>query len=379
MISVADGSTDMESGENIRSTIFAVGGGKGGVGKTVITASLGVGLSMLDKRVVVVDVDLGGADLHSVIGIEKPDRTYHHFLRREYQRLDDVLLEHPSFPSMKILCGAMGSLGDANLPNFQKQKFIRHLEKLDADFIILDLGAGTSYNVLDFFLTADQGIVVVNPDLLSILESYNFLKLVVFRKIAQIIRGHEGALELIQRVVQAETHKESSTVDDLVRGVMQMDADLGSKIEYFLEAFHPMILINMMEEAKEKEKVLSIQAAARELLSVQTIYIGAIRRDKIVRKSLDKMVPFIRYDTKANASKDLTHIISTEILHNGRLQSFRTRHTIRKKGKEDLKAESEEVMCSVRCPYWEECEFKNGGYPCDLHHLTQISGARGEK
>ena len=164
--------------------IFAIGGGKGGIGKTVVTASLGAGLAAMNKNaVVVVDADLGGANLHNVFGIERPRKTFHHFFRREVKDLNDILISVPDIDHLKIMCGARGSMGIANLHYSQKMKFIRHLKKIDADFVIMDLGAGTNYNVLDLFLAADQGIVLINPDPLSILDGYNFVKQAFYRKL----------------------------------------------------------------------------------------------------------------------------------------------------------------------------------------------------
>lgn len=355
-----------------KATIFAIGGGKGGVGKTVIAASLGVGLSMFKKRVVVVDADLGGADLHVAMGIEKPDKTYYNFYNREYSNLDEILIDHPRFENLKIISGANGSLGIANLPSSQKMKFIRHLKKIDADFIILDLGAGTSYNVLDFFLAADQGIAVVNPDPLSILEGYNFIKQALFRQIAQKIRCHNDALEIIRQVARTETHKKSLTVEDLIREVNTVDALLAKEIEFFLGSFRPMILINMKAGYKDENNVLAIKTAARNLLAIDLEYLGAIRKDNTVKKSLDAMTPFMSYDPKSEASRDLANIIITKILHAGKFQFFRARHEMHRKLRQNQDTEKTEVICSFNCLYWEDCGFKNGGYPCDLKHFSTI-------
>lgn len=371
-----DYSQGSETDRNVM--VLAIGGGKGGVGKTVIAASLGVGLAMLRKRVVVVDADLGGADLHTVMGIEKPSKTYYNFYNREFTSLDEILLEHPRFENLKVICGANGSLGMANLLSSQKMKFIRHIKKINADFVILDLGAGSNYNVLDFFLAADQGIVVVNPDPLSILESYNFIKMALFRQIAQTIRSHNGALTVIKEIAHTETHRSQSTVYDLLREVQSMDVTLGEKMMAFLTEFRPMIIINMLAGTNDEDNVLAIKAAAEELLAIDMEYIGAVQKDDTVRKSLDKMIPFISYDPKSPASRDLANIIIMKLLHAGRFKSLRNKHTLRRRVSQKGEIKRIEVICSVNCQYWEDCGFKNGGYPCELKFLSGIQGLRGE-
>jgi len=364
---------------NHKAFILAIGGGKGGVGKTVIAASLGVGLAMLKKRTVIVDADFGGADLHTVMGFEKPKKTYFNFYSQEYKNLSDILLEHPNLGHLKIMSGAIGTLGMANLPHSHKLRFIRHLRKIDADFIILDLGAGSSYNVLDFFLAADQGIVVVNPDPMSILEGYNFVKQVLFRQIAQTIRNYNhDTTELIRRISQTETHRNKSTVEDLIKQITDIDSGLSEKITTFLSQFHPLLLTNMLVQSHDENNVLAIKSAAQELLSTEIEYIGAIHNDETIRASVQKMIPFISYDSKCQASKDLIHIITTKLLHIGKLRSISAKRTIHKEGKTRLELQKTDHICSVNCLYWEDCEFKKGGFPCEIRHYIGISGFQKE-
>ena len=136
-------------------TVMAIGGAKGGVGKTSITVSLGVLLASLGHQVVIVDADLGGANLHTIMGIDRPSLTFYDFYTHKKERLQDIVLQ-TDVENLFIISGACGTLGLANPKYSQKIRFINELKKLDADYILLDLGAGSSYNELDFFLAATQ-------------------------------------------------------------------------------------------------------------------------------------------------------------------------------------------------------------------------------
>ena len=358
--------------------IIAIGGGKGGIGKTVMTASMGVGLANLKRQVVVVDADFGGANLHTVMGIDKPTKTFYNFYTRECQSLDEILLDHPHFENIQIICGASGSMGIVNLPYYQKLKFIRHLKKLKTDFIIIDLGAGTSYNVLDLFLAADMGIVLVNPDPLSILEGYNFMKQAFYRKLIKALKQYNGPLEVIKEYARWEIHKEPLTVESLLEKVTEMDHDAGQKMKSILEDFHPRLLINMLKDSKDETNGLAVKIATKDLLSLDVEYLGSVHTDNIVHESLEKMIPFISYDPKSTASRDLANIIISKILHAGRFRAIRDRKIIRK-SREKWSFHKHEAICTVKCIYWEECEYRNGGYPCKLQHLVQLSGFHGEE
>ncbi len=363
-----------DSAEQVRTPlIIAIGGGKGGIGKTVMTASMGVGLASLKREVINVDADLGGANLHTVMGIEKPAKTLHNFLNKECKDLNEIVIEYPPLENLKVICGASGSMGAVSLPFFQKLKLIRHLKKIDTDFIILDLGAGTSYNVLDLFLTADIRIVLINPDPLSILEGYNFIKQVFYRGLIKEFKQYNGPLEIIKRQASEETFKSTMTVEDLLEKVTGLDNKVGKEMEVFLERFHIKLLMNMMQDPNDETNGLAVKVAAQDLLSLNIEYIGAVHKDDTVRRSLENMVPFISFDPKSQASRDLAEIIISKILHAGKFQSLQDKRSIRNI-QEKWDPNRSQVICSIKCIYWEECEYKNGGYPCKLQHLVQMRG-----
>src|SRR3954467_12307679 len=85
--------------------IWSVGGGKGGIGKSLLTASLGWQLAQLGKRVLLLDADLGGANLHTCLGIPNPERTLGDFIRRQVPKIEDVIVD-TGIPGMQLISGA---------------------------------------------------------------------------------------------------------------------------------------------------------------------------------------------------------------------------------------------------------------------------------
>jgi len=357
-----------ESDSENDAKIIAIGSGKGGVGKTVISASMGVALAKLGFRVVVVDADFGGANLHKVMGCDMPQKTYFHFYHRQYKRLEDICIDHPDIANLRIIIGCGDSVEIANLQYYQRMKCIRHLMELDADFVILDLGAGSGYNVLDFFLTADHGIVLVTPDTLSILDGYNFVKKALYRRLYQMFKIHKKTVELIKKSEGTETHRSPSIVNDLVAQVTKMNKDLGGKMKKCIQDFSPLLLINGTNGTHDESKCLALQVAAENLLSVRMKYLGAVHKDDAVVQSIEENIPFVSYNPKSRASLDLIGIINKKLLSAGKIESVRSK---RKIVKTILKEESERngVVCSVACSYWGVCELKRGGHYCMLQGL----------
>ncbi len=159
---------------------WAVGGGKGGVGKSLVTVLLGAALAKLGKRVILVDADLGGSNLHTLLGIRYPKFTLVDFIKKAVPSLEEVLTETP-VANMKMICGADDILGVANPKSTQKIKIFNHLQNLAADIILIDLGAGTSFTTIDFFLFAPQRMVVLTPQVTSMQNAYGFIKSSLYR------------------------------------------------------------------------------------------------------------------------------------------------------------------------------------------------------
>jgi len=130
--------------------IWPIGGGKGGSGKSFLASSLGHLLAKTGRKTLLMDLDLGAANLHTFVGIPYPERCFSDFVTRKNLPLEEVILKTP-YPNLFLISGAHDTLDIANLPYEKKSKTLKAINKLSYDYIILDLGAGTSFNTLDFF------------------------------------------------------------------------------------------------------------------------------------------------------------------------------------------------------------------------------------
>ena len=182
MTEVAD-SLNQPSGPRI----WAIGGGKGGVGKSVVSTGIAMTLARQGQRCIMLDADLGGANLHTFLGMAHPQHTLTDLFRKRVSGLQDILLPTP-YNNLWLISGARAMLDMANPSYMQKMKVIRQIFSLHADHIFIDLGAGSSFNVLDFFIAAHEGLMVVMPTPTSIENAYHFLKAVYYRKLRKVVR-----------------------------------------------------------------------------------------------------------------------------------------------------------------------------------------------
>jgi MinD-like ATPase involved in chromosome partitioning or flagellar assembly len=155
--------------------IWAVAGGKGGVGKSVVAANLSLAVAQYGLRCLLVDADLGGGNQHTLFGERAPTQALDAFITGEVSSLASVL--KPSrYPGLTLAFTRCDAAGAANPKHSQKQKLIRNLQKADFDVVVLDLGAGTSFNTLDLFLAARVHLVVTTPEPTAVQNAYGFIK-----------------------------------------------------------------------------------------------------------------------------------------------------------------------------------------------------------
>src|SRR3712207_4619388 len=104
--------------------IWAIGGGKGGVGKSLVSANVAICLALMGHKVVAVDLELGGANLHTCLGLPIPQMTLSDYVSKKVTRFEDLLVSTP-IANLKIISGAQDELGMANLKHMHKNQIIR--------------------------------------------------------------------------------------------------------------------------------------------------------------------------------------------------------------------------------------------------------------
>jgi flagellar biosynthesis protein FlhG len=269
--------------------IVAVGGGKGGIGKSLLAANLGIALARRGARVVLVDVDLGGANLHTCLGIPQPRVTLSDFIDRRVDRLEQVLVP-TGVEGLAFVSGAMDGLEAANPHHTQKVKLLRHLRAFDADYVVLDLGAGTSFNVLDFFLLADIGVVVLLPEPTSIENAYRFIKAAFFRRLQAA--PEDGFAELMGRVLAPRDGSPGRSPWQLVSDLRLTNPEKATRLEALLTGFHPWLVVNQARSRADFDVGPTVAAAWRKFFGLELGYLGAVGHDEAVwqavraRKSL---------------------------------------------------------------------------------------------
>ena len=273
------------AGETREPSVWAIGGGKGGVGKSIVASSLAFSLAARGGRVAVVDADLGGANLHTILGVPRPRATLSDFLLGRIPHLADAMSE-TSIRNLWLVSGSRAFLDAANPKHAQKQKLVRHLRRLNFDYVLVDLGAGSSYNVLDLFNAADRRIMVVSPEPTSVENTYHFVKAAFFRSLREVPKDKSDRDTLA--AVTKEARSASLSPNDLIDLVLRAAPGLGARLRNQARAFAPLLLVNRVDTAEDRTVGYEMAAAARRHLGAHVRYVGALAQDAAVPASVAK-------------------------------------------------------------------------------------------
>ena len=238
--------------------IIAISSGKGGVGKTNLSINIALAYANLGKKVIVLDADLGLANVNVILGIIPKFNLYH--LIRKQKSIREIILD--TGYGIQIVAGASGFSKIANLSDDEREVFIEELSELSsADVIIVDTSAGVSNNVLDFIAAADDAIIITTPEPTAITDAYGIVKI-----IATEIDYLNLGLKLVVNRVKSVTQ--------------------GKKVA---------------------ERVISI---AGQFLNLKIDYLGYVYEDPAVGQAVLKQKPFFLVDPKSKASICVRHIVS---------------------------------------------------------------------
>ncbi|MGC4117548.1 MAG: P-loop NTPase [Myxococcales bacterium] len=269
--------------------VISVGGGKGGVGKSIVAANLAVAMAQAGAKVVVVDADLGAANQHTLFGIDRAVRTLHGLFDKSVERLEDTLLETCA-PGVSLVPGSSGVVGAANIGHQQKLKLIRHIRALSAEVVIIDVGAGVSYNVLDLFDAADLRLVVMTPQLTSLQNGYAFLKGAVFRELRRLADGAEQ-----EKLVEESPEASAATrrVPDLVERVRHKDPAFAGRLLSSLTSFGARVVGNQVFEAAERGVLQAVSRMTSDFLGVDAPVVATLKASRRVHDSIQDRRPFM--------------------------------------------------------------------------------------
>jgi flagellar biosynthesis protein FlhG len=276
------------SAKDTGNQLWVVASGKGGVGKTFITSSLAISLSKMGHSVVVVDLDLSGANIHTAFGVAPAPMNIRHFFEGT-QALPE-LLNPTGIPRLSFIQGFWDAWSPTDLSVDQIRALVPALKKLAADFVLVDLGAGALESHLELMKMADEKILVSSPEPTSIEKTYRFLESFVCYSVKEhsIPEAYESMLTTLRSHRQGSGAKFFS-----FRNYLKENS--GIQPDYFeVLLSNPIrLMVNSCRSQSNTELGFSMKSVCYKYYDFKIDFLGAIDYDNAVWQSVRNREPVL--------------------------------------------------------------------------------------
>jgi len=285
-------------------TIKPIASGKGGVGKSFLAANLSIALAGLGKKVIAADLDFGGSNLHTCFGMHNTHPGIGDYLRAHYGKLEDLLVK-TNTDNLQFLAGDARSPFMANMHHAQKLRLVQNLRKLDCEFLILDLGSGSTFNTLDFFGMTRLGLLVATPEHTSIMNMLTFLKLLAFRVIERTVPKNKSVENKLRELYKLSVREGLLTVRNLLNEISAIDREYAEKAKQNWSLYRPRIVFNKCESPGDLELIKDLQNTLDENLMLHVDFFGCLHSDSAVPKSFLERKPLIESSPSSFIQDDI--------------------------------------------------------------------------
>ncbi len=269
-----------------RSCIITVGGGKGGVGKSIVALNLAAALAQDGHRVVIADMDLGAANQHLLLGLLNPAKGLQDLLDKSVKEARNCLTE-TRVPNLRLLAGTSGVLGAANITHAQKVRLLRKLRSLEADIVVVDVGAGVGYNALDFFDLGVRKVLVTTPQVTALHDAYAFLKSAVLRLLRHNVEEAVDAALLEPATLSTSNEK----VVQILANLRETRPLLADKVFAKIEGFGACMVGNQVFKDAHAGVFGAVSHTMHDYLGLNVPILGWLRTSTVIHESVNRRRP----------------------------------------------------------------------------------------
>lgn len=282
--------------------IWAIGGGKGGTGKTFLTSSVGSCLALKGEKVILVDVDIGGANLHSFFGINRPKKSLTNFFE-EGTPLNKLVMKI-DVGNMFLISGDIHSLASDNIRFTQKLKLFRHIMKINKRYVLIDLGSGSHNTTIDTFLMADKMIVVLEPEIIAVENLYHFIKNALFRKLKMSLRNF-GFKEIVEHMWDKRDKYNIKNLRELIDCLKNSFSYLGDILDKEISELKVYLILNKVRSSQDVFIGASMKSIFMKYLGLNAQFVGYIEYDDSIWKSVRRREPFMLNYGSSRCGKEI--------------------------------------------------------------------------
>jgi len=290
----------------MKSEIWAIGGGKGGTGKSFITSIMGMNLALRGKKVTLIDGDLGGANLHTFLKIKKPKYSLTDFFGKKIP-LSDIITE-TDIPNLRFVTGDIRSLDSKGVKHVQKLKLYRHIKNITGDYVLIDLGAGSAHNTIDTFLVADKMVAVSLPEVTAIENLYFFIKKVLFRKLNRFL-GAYGLKGEAKMAWENKKTKDIKGINELIQHIKDISPEIRTLVEKIISEFKLYIIMNQVKTSQHIETGFLTKSVINKYFGIDAKYTGYLKYNDFFWKFVKQSYSYRQIVSPVSTSQEVGIIV----------------------------------------------------------------------
>ena len=288
-----------------RPEIWAVGGGKGGTGKSFVTSNIATCLAAQGKRVVIIDADFGGANLHTLFGVSKSQRSLADFFAKKAS-LPELIVD-TQIKNLYLIVGPIRYFEPESIKYAQKIKLFNHVKRLRADIIIMDLGSGTHFNIVDTFLLADKKIVVTLPQITALENMFSFLNNAFYRCLNRAFTKSKLSY-VFKNAVEEKASYEIGNLRQFIGLLRDKSPEAGGVIDDELAKYMVNIIINQAKTSKDISLGNQVRSLCIKYLGFNANYLGYIEQDDTIPQTINKQQPYLQVYPKSRCATKIEKI-----------------------------------------------------------------------
>ncbi len=276
------------------------------MGKTFLSSNLSAALVAEGQRVVAIDTDLEGPNLHTWLGVSSPTHGLADFVAGRIDGISDLVVG-TAIKELGLIAATHGHLQTPQPDPERRAELLEGLRSLPCDVVVVDCGAGAHPATVDYFLAGDEALLVMHPEPTSVENAYSFLRAAFYARMERAMQKGE----VRARVREAMDQRNAlgiRTPRDLLREVEQMDPEEGRRFRESVASFHPHIVVNEVDSAEDVKLGFQVRMVCRRFFGIEAEYLGYVNRDDAVRRAVVAKRPVVETAPNSDAAIYLRRI-----------------------------------------------------------------------